>query len=118
MEVSGGDLKKYKTKYCFVQVGDQYGGEFLEVGVRVLPRPCGMLRHLDWNSVQQHFPHFSKVSLMTPVNRVWGYRILGTDCSYLFASTEPDIVGKTSLASCNQTNQIGEHPHGFFFVPI
>ena len=94
MEVSGGDLKKYKTKYCFVQVGDQYRGEFLEVGVRVLPRPCGTLRHLDWNSVRQYFPHFSKVSLMTPVNRGRGDRILGTDCSYLFASTEPDIVGK------------------------
>ena len=114
MEVSGGDLKKYKTKYCFVQVGDQYGEEFLEVGVRILPQPCGTLRHLDWNTVRHHFPHFEKITLMTPVNRGRVDMILGTDCSYLFASTKPDIVGKRPWHPIIRQTKLGNIPMGVF----
>ena len=114
MEVSGGDLKKYKTKYCFVQMGDQYGEEFLEVGVRVLPQPCGTLRHLDWNSVRHHFPHFAKISLMTLVNRGRVDMILGTDCAYLFASTQPDIVGKHPWHPVIKQTRLGNIPMWVF----
>ena len=114
MEVSGGDLKRYKTKYCFVQIGDQHGGHFLEIGVRVLPRPCGTLRHLDWNSVRHHFSQFSGVQLMTPVNRGRVDMILGTDCSFLVAATKPDIVGKRVWDPIIKQTKLGNIPIGVF----
>ena len=69
MELSGGEQKKYNTKFCFIEVGDQHGSEFVELGVRVLPSPCGTLKYLDWNSVKKQFAHLSDLQLPIPVNR-------------------------------------------------
>ena len=63
MEVSGGDQKKYNTKFCFLEVGDQHGTEFVELGVRVLPSPCGTLKHLDWNSVKKAIRPFRQYDI-------------------------------------------------------
>ena len=114
MEVSGGDLKKYRTKYCFLEIGDEKGKEFIELGVRVLPRPCGSLRHLDWNSVKHHFPHFSKVSLMVQVNRGQVDMIIGTDCSTLLAATGPDILGNQLWHPIIRQTKLGNIPMGVF----
>ena len=114
MEVSGCDLKKFKTKYCFIQIGDQNGSCFLELGVRILPHPCGSLRHLDWNSVRHHFPHFANIPLMTPVNKGRVDMILGTDCSSLLAAEKPDIVGQRVWDPVVKQTKLGNIPVGVF----
>ena len=35
MEVSGGKQQEHDTKFCFVDIGDQSGTEFVELGVRI-----------------------------------------------------------------------------------
>ena len=110
MEVSGGDLKKYRTKYCFLEIGDEKGKEFYELGVRVLPQPCESLRHLDWNSVRHHFPHFFRVPLMIPVNRGRVDMIIGTDCSAFLAATEPDILGDKVWQPVIRRTKLGNIP--------
>ena len=112
MEVSGGDLKKYRTKYCFLEIGDEKGKEFIELGVRVLPRPCGSLRHLDWNSVKHHFPHFSK-SIADGSGQPGASRYDYWDRLLNFVSSyRTRHPGEPALASDHKTDQIGKYPDG------
>ena len=93
LEVSGGDLKKYNTIYCHVQVGNPDGANFTDLGVRVLPHPCGSLQYRDWNKIRRHFPHFGNSPIHAPVNRGRVDMILGTDAAGLMAACEPDHIG-------------------------
>ena len=92
LEVSGGDLKKYNTSYCHVKVGDPDGENFTDLGVRVLPHPCGSLQYRYWNHIRGHYPHFGKALIHPPVNRGRIDMIIGTDAVNLMAALEPDRV--------------------------
>ena len=64
------------------------------IWVRVVPKPAGTLKAIDWNEHKAKFPHLKRINFPKPCERKTVDLILGTSAGSLIRSMDRDVHGQ------------------------